>query len=309
MIKLHFSLLLACLLGLVTVCHAETSANNFIAAHKDFFQLLNPQSSDIELGILYEPEHEEDGGPGEFDLLNLYGKVALAYPTNDETYLSFGGTYEHRNYDFKNVVSLTQTNSETLHKIEFNLGGGTFLSDDLLARAEAQFGSYSDLEENFDTDALKLYGTGDITYRINPFTQLLVGVRARNDFSDQDIIPVLGLRLLSGEGKFHFSITAPVEATVTYNASNITSFYATGSISGDEYRVTAGPTNREFDVEIHDQRLGLGATHWLGEHVRLNVEVGMTIGSELEFKTRGAGQFGGDLDDSPYATARLGFSL
>lgn len=289
--------------------YADDGAENFSKTHADFFHLLHPQKSEIELAYSVEPQRGEDGGPGEFDLNDFSAKLDIPTPLSADTYLSNGLGFQAKVYDFKAVPSITETSSNTLYKGVLQSGIGHFVTEDFLLEAKTWFGFYSDLDGGIDDNALHLYGDGEGVYRLNPYTQVLAGVRYSEDFDDTPLFPLVGFRLATTEGKLLFSVTAPLEASVTYNLDEKSLLYVGGWISGDEYRMTAGPLGREFNVQVYDQRIGAGYSYWFGKHFKINVEAGALVGSEFEFKTLDAGQFNGDMEPGAYGTLRLGWGL
>jgi hypothetical protein len=308
--------LLSFLLGLglstavnLSVVRPADADTEFSTQHGDFFHLLLPSHEDIHLRYLYEADHGEDGGPGKFDLNSFSAAGELPIPLERDTYLRFGGGYSARWYDFKDVPgAATSTDSDTLHAAELSGGAGIFLNDDLLLSGKGTFGAYSDFDGGLDTDDFRLSGEGELVYRINPGAQLLAGLRWSEDFDDTPIFPLLGIRLLSEDGKLHISLTAPVDLRVGYNINPDIEFYADASLQGNEYRMSAGERH-DFQVHVQDRRAGLGFRWWLGDTVSLGAEAGLSWTSELKFKTEDAGQFGGDLDPAGYVSADIGIAL
>lgn len=279
----------------------------FLNAHKSFFSLLSPESTNVSLGYILERSHDEENGNGSFDLNNFSLDVDLAKATSQDSFINYGGHYEARAYDFDNVVGIASTGSETFHRLELDFGMGKFIHDDLLAHAQVSLGLHSNLED-LDGDAFSVLGKGILVYRFNPGVQFLGGLSATEEFDDTSVFPLLGLRLQSTDGKMHISLTAPLSLRVTYNLSPASQIYTGYWISGNEYNLEVNGT--KFDVFQQDRRAGVGYTHWFNGHLNLTFETGAAIGSELEFKLPGAGSFSdGDLDNAFYAALRVGYAL
>lgn len=303
-------LLLSLIFLLPTLSFAQeefNQANDFVSAHKSFFTLLSPEATTVKVGYLLERAHEEKAGPGEFDLNNFTGDLELARPISQDSFLTYGGHYEARAYDFNNVVGILSTGSETLHRVAGDFGAGYFLREDLLAHGQVTLGLHSNFEE-INSDALKLFAKGLLVYRYNPGVQLLGGFSASDEFEDTSVFPLIGFRLLSADGRVHISLTAPLTFRATYNLETTTQVYAGYWTSGNEYNLEVNGTN--FDIFQQDCRAGVGFTHWFNEHVNLTLETGGAFQSELRFKTPGAGTFSdGDLENAFYAALRIGYSL
>ena len=281
---------------------------DFTATHRDFFALLRPDHADITLGALYEPEHEEENGAGSFSLKRFSGAGELLAPLGKELFLRGGLEYGASMYDFDRVEGArAAVREETLHRAVASGGMGIFLTHNLLLTGVATIGMYSDFEDGLDFDHSALYGNGMLIYRINPGAQLLVGAERSEVFDDTPLFPLLGIRLLSEDGSLHVSLTLPLEARVGWRLTTQSELYLRGKVDGDRYHIDVN--GEEVDVAIHDQRVGLGAQLWFGEHVGLTLEGGLAVGSEFELKTVDAGQFRGDLKEAGYISVELGFAL
>ena len=280
----------------------------FTAAHRDFFSLLRPDHADLSFGALYEPEHEEEGGAGSFSLKRFSAAGELLAPLGKELYLRGGMEYGASLYDFDRVgEARTSLSEETFHRAVASGGVGMFLSPNLLLTGVATLGLYSDFDDGVDFDHSALYGNAVLVYRINPGAQLLAGAERSEVFDDTPLFPLLGIRLLSEDGSLHVSLTLPLEARVGWRLTTQSELYARGKIDGDRYHIDVN--GEEIDVAVRDQRVGLGAQLWFGEHVELTLEGGLAVGSEFEFKAVDAGQFLGEMKEAGYLSVELGFAL
>lgn len=295
-------------IAFVTPLIAVAEEPGFSAAHRDFFSLLRPDHADVSFGALYEPEHEEEGGPGSYSLKRFTGAGELLAPLGRDLYLRGGVEYGASMYDFDRVdAARTSLSEETFHRAVASGGAGVFLSSNLLLTGVATLGMYSDFDEGIDFDHAALYGNGMLVYRINPGAQLIVGAERSEVFDDTPLFPLLGIRLLSEDGSIHVSLTLPLEARVGWRLTTQSELYARGKIDGDRYHIDV--QGAELDVALRDQRVGLGAQLWFGEHVGLTLEGGLALGSEFEFKTVDAGQFRGEMKEAGYLSVELGFAL
>ncbi len=289
---------------------ARALADDFSDAHGDFFHLLFSQREEIKGQYVFEKGHEEEGGPGKFDLNHFSLDAEVPLSLSKQNYFRLGAGYAARLYDFENVSGArTREGDETLHRAEIVGGFGRFITADTLITAAARLGAFSDFDNGLDGDDFQVNGEGLALFRLNPGAMLLFGVRVSEDFDDIPVLPLIGFRMLSDDGKIHVSLTAPVELKVAYNLDPEVQLYLRGSIIGEEYRVDAGEVEDRFRLHLQDRRLGVGTDIWLTEHFKLGAEAGMSIGSELEFKTEAAGQFSKDLDLAGYFLANIGVAL
>lgn len=282
-------------------------SSEFYKLHQGFYRLLDPNLNDLKLNYFYEPSHEEKGGPGEFDLHNFSGQVSVPLTLNRDLVLRLGGRYDNRYYDFKRVpLALTSTASERLQEASVFSELGLFLTENWYLQGQVSAGAYSDFQESVEQDDIRVFAKGMLVYRINPGTQILFGVARSEDFDDVPILPLFGFRVVSNDGQLHLSLTAPLEARIGFNPNSNTELYLRGSIKGNEYRANVGSLSERISVSVRDQRVGTGIVVWFNNALNVNVEGGAAIGSQLDLKTAGAGQFDGDLKTSPYLNLGLG---
>ncbi|MCB0324851.1 MAG: hypothetical protein KDD69_14810 [Bdellovibrionales bacterium] len=308
LIRFIIGVLLGLYLGTARPVGADDAVDGFREAHGRFFHLLSSERTDLELGYRFEPSVEEDGGPGEYRLHAFDLELELPYALDRDFFLRGGFEYGARGYDFEPVASpALAAGSELLHRVELLGGAGYFLSDDFLLTGLVAAGTYTNFVGGFDTAWLDYRAEGFAVYRINPGAQLLLGVSRSQVFDEHTIVPLVGLRLLSATGHLHLSITAPVEARLTYRLNPAFELYAGGWAEGNLYHVEID--DRSLDLHVHDRRLGSGATYWITKNITLGLEAGLLWGSELEFKLAEAGQFDNDLKTAPYVAAGIGFAL
>jgi hypothetical protein len=292
------------------VVFAENIGRDFISTNGSFFRLLNSEQSDFVASYLYQPSNDQKNGPGEFDLQKFSGKLEIPVPISRDFYYRVGGEYGASIYDFKQIPDVgISVGSETLHKTVLHIGAGNFFTRDLLLTAVVSPSLYSDFSGSIKQRDFQLNGEAMLVYRLNPTAQLLGGMVIGENFDSMRYLPVAGIRLLSENGKIHIRITAPLEARVGYNLTPSTELYGGFWISGEKYHVRFGEDIKSFNVQVHNRRAGIGTILWFNNHVNLQLEGGLTVGSELEFKVDNAGQFDGDLKKSAYLSAQIGIAL
>ena len=307
-IKSFLFFMLFGVMGPVFVSQASAQSD-FSSSHRDFFHLLFPNKSELGADYTFQPSNEFDSGIGEYDLQILNVDAELPFPVSRDLYMVFGGEYEGRQYDFSNLPLLGFNDDKvTLHKLAAKAGIGLFATDDLLLYSEATLGAYSDFED-FNEDAARLYGKAYAAYRINPGTQFVLGAAYSEDFESTNFYPLAGFRIFSESGKLHLSLTAPVEAQITYQVTPQLAMYAGGWISGEKYQVKFGEVDSDFKMQIQDKRIGTGLLFWFTNHMNVNAEIGYAIDSTTDLKFESVEEFEKDVDATWYVSAGLGFAL
>ena len=302
--------LLAGLFCLLLQPAAAEPREEFNNAHGDFFRLYSPDFRNLSLSYLYQPETEEDGGAGEFDLGLFEADLQLPFPTGRDTYFSLTAGFESRDYEFVSVSgAITDVESETFYGVPIGAEIGIFTSDDFFFTASTTVGVYSNLDDSLEEDDIQVFGDLIAVYRLNPGALILGGARVDNTFEDVRIYPLVGLRIRSTSGKLHISLTIPKEVTVTYSSTYWLDLFGGLSVDGNDYRARGLGTAPDFNVYVRDIRVGGGLRLWLGEYINLGVEGGTTVESVYEYKVSGAGQFFGDLDPAPFVKGTLSFKL
>jgi hypothetical protein len=295
----------------INTVSAQSSIQEFNRAHGNFFHVYFAERTDVRAGYLFEPSAKESGGPGAFDLHNSFLNFSTVFARSEDTFFSLGGDFEVRRYLFSVVEDAgTRTGSENLYKIAFSPGVGTFLTDNILAWGSATFGNYSDLEGGvFNRDDYQLLADARLVFQVNPGAQIILGVSYTNNYLNQRLLPVLGLRLLSESGTLHISVDLPFHGRIGYYFTPHIEGFTQVVVSGDRYQ--AKINGEDVSVGVHDERVGVGARFWLGSFFSFTVEGGRTLNSQLRFMRTDPGQFGrnGSLDMHWYMRTYIGVAF
>ncbi|MBP9837822.1 MAG: hypothetical protein KBC84_03825 [Proteobacteria bacterium] len=282
---------------------------NFKTAHGDFFKLYFSDRSELQLQYLLGLNQKDSNGPGKFNLNYFTAKGEIPLPQGRDTYFRFGADYGARFYNFKNSAgALSDLDSETFHRIQGSYGIGQFINDDFLLTGIAKLGLFSNLHGNPEQDDFRINGDVIAVWRMNPGTQLVGGLAKANDFADTDYYPILGIRLLTEDGKFRISVTIPREARLDYNITSSSTIYGLLSLSGEKYNLYFSDPDRKVSTFIQDKHLGLGADHWFSTHIGVGLEAGLTIDAKTDLKLDGQNYLG-NLENSAYALAQIKISL
>ncbi|MDD2943999.1 MAG: DUF6268 family outer membrane beta-barrel protein [bacterium] len=309
----HIKLILALglsVLSFVSHLQADELGRSFIRQHGPFFHLLFWQKAELEASYALSPDRKEDGGPGEYDMQEFAANLDAPVALDGNRFFRVGLQYGQRSYDFADVpAAATNFESRTFNKIGLGFGMGSFISSDTLLMGNFRPGLYSDLENGFDVDHFQYYGDGMIVHRMNPGALILAGIRMDETFDEVPILPFVGLRLLSNDGKLHISLTLPIELQVGYSVNQSVHFYTRAALAGEEYTASINGGDDEMRVSVQDRRVGVGSFLWLADFVHIKIEGGAEMGSQLNFKLRNAGQFSGDIKPGAYLQAGLGFAF
>ena len=283
---------------------------DFRSSHSDFFHLYFPERTDLRAGYVHEWTAKEQNGAGEYSLNNFFMDGMFQASVSKDSFMSFGGGFDMRQYDFQsNPTFRTGTKEENLYKINFAPGFGTFINDDFLFWAQAKIGNYSDLDAGaLNLDDYLVLGSGEFVYRINPGAQVVLGASYSNDYLNQKLLPILGLRLMSDTGAFTLAMDLPFRFRVGYYITPHIEVFGQAVAKGDRYNVRLN--GDEFNVGVHDERAGGGIRFWLGSNLSLTFDGGRTLRSQLKFYTANPGQFiNGDIESHWYAQSYLGVAF
>lgn len=316
---IKFSLCMCVFLFGISAVYADGTIDAFNREHGSFFHVYSAERTDLRVGYLYEPDAKESsagttGSKGSFDLQNIFLNFSSVFALSEDSFFSLGGDFESRRYQFSTSGfgdgGQVRSSTESLYKIAFSPGFGTFLTDSILAWGTVTIGNYSDLQGGaFSKDDYQLLGEGRLIFQINPGAQIIVGASYTNTYLDQRLLPIFGLRLLSESGKLHIAIDLPLYGRIGYYFTPYIEGFGQVVVTGDRYRTNV--SGEDLTIGVHDERVGVGVRFWLGSYVSLTLEGGRTIDSQLRFMKVSSPIFSGDgsLDMHWYGRAYLGLAF
>ncbi len=310
--NLRSSFFVLLLLALLTSssAYAQLAAEEFRAAHGDFFHLLRSDRSDVQLGYLSDSGQKTSRGAAEFDVDQFYGRFELPIPMKRDFFLRAGFDYTARRYEFTAIDEvLTGISDDIFHRGAVLGGAGVFLTDSVLLTSALKLGVFSNFGDGIEGSDFDVRGEAMLVYRLNPGAQLLLGARLSEDFESTSFYPLLGLRLLSEDGRLHINVTLPVEIRVGYNFFQPFQVFGRIGISGERYNYTDGPGGADGELHVQDRRLGGGISLWLGNYVNLELEAGVTLDSSIQIELADTPEIDRDIDNSGYFRAQLGFGF
>lgn len=282
-------------------------ANDFIFEHKSFMRLLYPSATNLKLSYQYQPTTEEEDGLGDSDKQQIAGEFDAILPLGSDVFMRCGLIYERNTYDMAQLLEdATDSDNEVLNHIGIRAGIGNFFGDDVLISGLVDVGLFSDLDSGLETENIRVHGEAITAYRINPGSQLIIGVRASDDIRTDSVYPMIGVRLISTDGQLHLGLTVPFDARIGYSVSTGTELYARAWVQGYDYGARIGRTDREVDIDIQDRRVGGGIIYWMGNSVSVVAEVGAMLEGKFELKIKDPDRFYSDLETAPYIRAAFG---
>jgi len=275
--------------------------------HRDFLKLYYFHRPELKIDYEFHTEVDEKDGPGSVQQQVWGLELDIPVFVSGETFYTWGGGYQSRMYDFSSRDrDASLSGDDNFQKVFLRAGVGHFFSRDLFFSAHIQPGLFSNFGDGLDEDALALYAEGVFVYRLNPGAQLIAGLRFSEDFDDSPLFPLLGVRLQESTGKFHISLTAPLNLTFSYHMDQNSFLYLVGDITGDRYSVSSESLSETFDAQFHQRKVGIGVERWLTGHVTAGLELGATVESELRFKSDNVGEFrSGNLEEGLYIRVKL----
>ena len=287
----------------------DTSVQSgFLLEHKSFMRLLYPSATNLKFSYQYQPTVEDEDGLGDSDKQQMVGEFDAIVPFDNDTFARVGLIYERSTYDMAQVLAnSTESTNEILNHVGARFGFGNFVNDNVLISGFVDVGVFSDLDSGIETEDIRVHGEAITAYRINPGSQLLIGIRASDDIRTDSIYPMIGVRLMSTDGHLHLGLTVPFDARIGYNVSQDVELYARAWVQGYDYSAKVGNVDREVDIEIQDRRAGCGVVYWADNAVSMVLEFGVMLEGEFELKIKNPDSFHSDLETAPYARAALGF--
>ena len=294
---------------------AENLGQRFVRERGSFFHLLHPVRSDIQAEYRLERGISVDGMEQEYDLDFYSFKFELPkVVSSPRVFLRLGFDYQLRNYTFDTASpapgEFDFDSLEFLHRGLFTAGAGYFFTDNFLLTGRVQPGLLSNLDSGLESEYFDLQGDTYFVWRVNPAAQLLAGIRLSNDFSSGSFYPLLGLRLLSADGRMHLSITAPLEAQVAYDVAESLRVYAKAWMFGEEFHLSN--SELAFDTaRVEEVRAGIGVEWWIAGYVSLGIEAGLLIDDRFELKVDSGSDVenGGSADTGAYGSVKIGVAL
>ncbi len=275
--------------------------------HRDFLKLFYFHRPELKIDYEFHTEVDEEDGSGSVSQQVWGIEVDVPVFVSGDTFYTWGAGYQSRRFDFSASGREASLSGEgNFQQAFFRAGIGHFFSRDLFFSGHIQPGILSNFGDGFDQEALALYAEGVFAYRLNPGAQLIAGLRFSEDFDDSPIFPLLGVRLQESTGKFHISLTAPLNFTFSYHLDRNSFLYLLGNIEGFRYAVDADSISDTFDAQFHQRKIGIGAERWITSNITLGLELGATIESELQLKSDDVGEFrSGELEQGFYVQVKL----
>lgn len=289
---------------------ADSDQKAFVNNNASFFRLFFADRADARVGYQYGFKREEENGPGAYTLHHFFTRGEFPDAITKNFFLRWGWEYGFRNYVLEQVDNILTTESSLdVHRLVGRFGAGWFIDRDLLLTGVLRPGLYSDFADSVDLNEGTVYGDGLIAYAINPGTQIIGGLTYDHTFDSEGFYPLLGMRIMSNDGRLHISITAPRDARIGYALSPQTEMFMLGDISGDQYKIEAGSAKSRFNLLQQERRVGLGISYWASKVVNLEAELGMLLSSKFKFRINKSGQFGDEVDHAPYFRMSLGLAF
>ncbi|MEZ5962876.1 MAG: hypothetical protein R3F56_03420 [Planctomycetota bacterium] len=255
------------------------------------------------------PNTKVTSEPGSFDMQELRVRGDAPIVLDPDSYLTLGGEFRHRRYDFTNNV--LGADDEDVYVVGARLGAGVFVNDDVLIEGMFRPGLYSDLDGTLTSKDWQWFGHGLATFRMRDDLFLKAGVAVSQDFADVDVIPLAGITWVIDE-QFRIDVLLPhrIEGSWSPNAG-ITTVHAGAYLEGDQYRVrsSSGSGKRRVDWQTQEIRLAAGVDHRLSDYLSVFGEIGSTIAGDTKLRNGTSQSFTGSIEPTFFFNVGIGFDF
>jgi len=255
------------------------------------------------------PNAKVTSEPGSFDMQEVRVRGDAPMVVDPDAYLSVGGEFRHRHYDFTN--NILGAGDDDLFVLGARLGGGVFVNDDILLEGMFRPGLYSDLDGTLTHHDWFWFGHGLATLRAHDNLFFKAGVEVSQDFDDVDVFPLAGLAWVVND-QFRVDILLPhrIEASWSPNAG-VTTVRVGTYLEGDQYRVrsSAATGKRSVDWQTQEITLSVGALHRLTDYLSVFGEVGSVIAGDTKIRDGTSQSYNGAIEPTFFFNVGVGFDF
>jgi hypothetical protein len=278
----------------------------FMTEHGEFMLQRKRYEPMVFADILWQPNSDIKSEPGSFDLTHyrVDGKVPLAL--DPDSYLELGAYFGARNY---NTSASFPVGDDTLYDVGLYLGGGVFVSDEVLIEGLFYPGVYSD----FDGDSLnhndyQWYFDALAVWRPQEDLYWKFGLTHDGTFQDTEVYPLIGVSYAISS-QWRLDILLPRSAEISYSPDASTILLADVTLDGDQFEMHSSALPGSSTSHVQEIRVGLGGIYRFNDTVSTFAKVGMTVAGDY-LLTNGDGIFAdGTLEPAVFFTAGVGLDF
>ena len=230
------------------------------------------------------PNGQVTSEPGSFDLQEVRVRGDVPVTLDPDNYLSLGGEFRQRKYDFSNNV--LGVRDEDIYVLGARIGAGVFVNDDFLVEGMFRPGIDSDLDGTLTSRDWHWFGHALGTYRVREDLFLKAGIAVSEDFADVSVIPLAGLAWTIDD-QWRIDILLPHRAELSWSPNAGTSTLRAGIyLEGDNYRVRAPASLGKQRIEWQTQEItvSVGLVQRFSDYLSVFGEVGSTLAGDYKLR-------------------------
>lgn len=278
----------------------------FTDNHGDFILQQDRFEPMARFDILWQPESDIKGEPGDFDLTYPAADVKVPLAVDPDTFVTLGGYFAVRSYDTSGTFTASEDN---LYEIGAYLGVGTFVNEDFLLEALFYPGVYSDLDGNLNHNDYQWYFDAMGVFRTDEDLFWKIGVSHSGLFDDLEVYPLLGVSyVISAE--WRIDVLLPRSAEVSYALNPSTILLANLTLEGDQYQThSVSVPGSGSAAHVQELRIGLGAIYRFNDRVSMFGRLGTTLAGDYNYTSGDGLRSDGSLTSGAFLTLGLGIDF
>ena len=232
------------------------------------------------------------------------GRWAQIQPDPD-SYLELGGYLNARDY---NTSSNFAMRDDTLYDIGVYIGGGTFVSEEVLLEGSFYPGIYSDFDGSLHSDDFQYYADLLVDWRSREDLFWKFGVSHNGLFDDTEVYPLIGVAYVI-DSEWRVDVLLPRSAEISFSPSASTILMANLTLDGNQYEVNSGAVSGSSTAFVQEYRLGVGGIYRFNDSVSTFGRFGWAFAGDYDVSS-GNGFFAdGELESTLFFTVGVGLDF
>lgn len=272
--------------------------------HGDFMLQRQRFEPMARFDILFLPDADIKGEPGDFDLTYPTANMKIPLAVDPDTFVEVGGYFGVRSYDTSGTFVATD---DKLYEIGVYLGVGTFINEDFLLQGLFYPGVYSDLDGGLNHNDYQWYFDILGVFRTSEDLFWKVGVSHNGLFDDLEAYPLLGVSYII-DSQWRLDILLPRSAEVSYALNPSTILLADLTLDGNQYQThSVAVPGSGTAAHVQELLIGVGAIYRFNDQVSMFGKLGSSLAGDYDYTSGNGLRSDGSLTSGFFLT--LGFGL
>ncbi len=278
----------------------------FTDNHGDFILQHDRFEPMARFDILWQPDSDIKGEPGDFDLTYPTADVKIPLAVDPDTFVTLGGYFGVRSYDTSGTFV---ADSDNLYEIGAYLGVGTFVNEDFLLEGLFYPGIYSDLDGGLNSKDWQWYFDALGVFRTNEDLFWKIGVSHSGLFKDMDVYPLLGVSYII-DAQWRIDVLLPRSAEVSYALNPSTILLADLTLDGNQYQThSVSVSGSGSAAHVQELLIGVGAIYRFNDQVSMFGKLGTTLAGDYDYTSGNGLRSDGSLTSGLFLTLGLGLDF